>query len=49
MAYKNYYFMKGFHRSLRYNALERRAEAIAEQGNVKKATVLKCIRDREKQ
>jgi hypothetical protein len=48
-AYKNYYSIKGSHRSLRKTSLEKRAEAIAAQGNQKKATVLRCIREREKQ
>ena len=43
MAYKQYYSLKGSHRVLRKNAMERLAEAIAEQGNQKKASIIKGI------
>ncbi len=49
LAYKNYYSIKGSNRSPRKTSLEKRAEAIAAQRNQKKATVLRCIREREKQ
>jgi hypothetical protein len=49
MAYKQYYSLNGSHRVLRENAMEWLAEVIAEQGNQNKASIIKGIRQREKQ
>jgi hypothetical protein len=48
-AFKHYYSIKGSHKELRHTAIEKRAEAIAAEGNLEKGKVLKEIRQRERQ
>jgi hypothetical protein len=48
-AFQDYYCLKSSHRELRYTALEQRAEAMANEGNLQKKKVLKELRQREQQ
>jgi hypothetical protein len=49
LAYKNYYLIKGSHRSMRDTFLEGLAEAIAAQGNQQKEKIIKTLREHGQQ
>jgi hypothetical protein len=49
LAYQNYYRVKGSDDELRATAMEQLAEALAEAGNTKKETMIKVLRQQEKQ
>ncbi len=49
LAYQNYYKVKGSDDELRATAMEQLAEALAEAGNKKKETMIKVLRQQEKQ
>lgn len=46
---QDYYRFMGSHQKLRYTALEQRAEAMANEGNLYKERLLKEIRQRKQQ
>ena len=49
VAHKHYFSIKGSHKELRKTAFDKRAEALAAEGNIQKEQMLKSLRVRENQ